>query len=543
MKKTILLITMLLFVLLFFTSQATPGTTIQGETLVRRAARSTPIDGFISGAPNYEIVNLPGRPNVIKINGANCEWNVISFPLNAYRGKEITIEFSADVRREGNSGNLIWGVNNNPTTPTGGFVSWPSVGYEMGARNGVWHNMRGKIFITPIDNFPFFYLSTWENSENTVYYISNLTINISEGDIRTPDLSLRPLKEIYADHFLIGNITEYNGANIQGKSLDLLRHHFNSVSCNAFYPRQLAPERKGGSFQFTHADNVVNTLRRNNFYIYAHLLVWHEQTPAWMFEGSRNEVIQNMTNHITTVMRHFSGRVNAWEVVAEAIKSTVTAAEARGDWRNVIRRYDNSVPGIPNLWFEKLGADYVEIAFRAARAADPNAILYYSDYVLPNDSNKAEVIRKMILDINDRYKRETGGSRNLIEGIGSQSHFNESHIDIRNERLMLDRFASLGIEIAINELDVASTRFRQKTGLDTVMSERDQIIQGRLYAQLLQLYREYSAHITRVTFWGLDDYNSWRSDGNPLLFDRNLNAKQAFHAVSDPEGFLRRHRR
>jgi endo-1,4-beta-xylanase len=189
-----------------------------------------------------------------------------------------------------------------------------------------------------------------------------------------------------------------------------------------------------------------------------------------------------------------------------------------------------------------LGSDYIELAFRIARAADPNVKLYYNDYVHTNDL-KAEVIRKMILDINDRYKRETGGSRNLIEGVGLQSHFNEFTVNIRNERSILDKYASLGIEIAITELDVASTRFLQSYRLDTVMSERDQITQGRLYAQLFQLYKEYSNHISHVIIWGTNDHISWRSDGNPTLFDRNFNAKQAFHAVSDPEGFLRRHRR
>lgn len=504
---------------------------IKQEIIVSNVNHSIPFNGFISGAPYYEIVNILGHTNVIKINGAYCKGDVITFPLTAYKDRLITIEFTADVRREGATGGLYWGLNNH---------NYPSLVYLENAATGIWHKMKGRMIITPTDNNPYFFLSAYQNnSQNTVYYISNLSINIIEGDTRTPDFSLKLLKEIYSEYFLIGNTTGIYGENMYGKSLDLIKHHFNIITCNVFYPQLLAPINKGEAFQFTNADKIINILRRENFEIYGHLLVWHSLTPAWMFEGSRDEVLQNMNNHIITVMRHYRGRVNSWEVVAEAIKTTVNATEVRGDWRNNVRK---SEPGIPNLWYEKLGADYIEIAFRTARATDPNAILYYSDYIIHNDINKAEVIRKMIFDINERYKIETSGTRNLIEGVGLQSHFGEFNVDLRIERSNLEKFASLGIDVFISELDIASTRYRVGSGLNSVMSEREQIIQGRLYAQLLQLYKEYSDYITRVTFFGLDDQTSWRSDGNPTLFDSNLNAKQAFYAVSDPEGFLRRNR-
>jgi endo-1,4-beta-xylanase len=317
-----------------------------------------------------------------------------------------------------------------------------------------------------------------------------------------------------------------------GKYLDLLKHHYNVITSSCTYPQQLAPANKGGAYRFTDADNIINIARRNNIPVFGHVLIWHEATPAWLTEGSREEVLQNMNDYITTVLRHFRGRIYAWDVVNEAIKELVTAAEARGDWRRCVRNTQNP-------WFDKLGVDYIELAFRAARVADPNIILYYNDYGL-EDPNKAEVARKMIQDINDRYKRETGGTRNLIEGIGSQSHVYAPYFNINNHRRALEILTRLGIEIAISELDIFSV-FERGTGRDTVMFERDEIAQALIYARLFNLYKEFSAHITRVTFWGMSDNTSWLSSNNPTLFDWGLNAKQAFHAVSDPDGFIRQH--
>jgi endo-1,4-beta-xylanase len=153
----------------------------------------------------------------------------------------------------------------------------------------------------------------------------------------------------------------------------------------------------------------------------------------------------------------------------------------------------------------------------------------------------------MIQDINDRYKRDTGGTRNLIEGVGTQMHIWDLNLNLNNVRQSLRILSTLGIEIAITELDIPGQSWaqtygwNQTYGYDTDMSERDAMAQALIYARLMQIFKEYSAHITRVSFWGLTDNTSWKSAGNPTLFDWRLNAKPAFHAVSDPDGFLRQH--
>jgi len=524
MKKTIIiLITLLIAPLLFLSQQSSVNN----------------VNGFTADPGSFEILNrFQGRNNVLKIERAKTNWFIANYSLAQYRGKTIAIEFSADVWLEGSTNMLLWNVTDHP--------NYPRVSMLSSATAGQWNNMRGRIIVTPTQSNAALSLNKYGHPENTIFYIANPTVTITEGINYTPDLSLTPLKDIYANDFLIGNIIDWDGRYNSGRHFDLLNHHFNIVSPGAILTSSyLAPLTKGGEYRFSDADNLINHYIGNNIQVYGHVLVWHmEPPPNWFFEGTRDEIIQNMNDYITTVFRHFRGRINTWEVVNEAVRDGLTARDVRGDWRNCLNDSQNrtNIWSPRNMWFEKLGADYIELAFRAARAADPNIKLYYNDNNLEEQPNKAEVVRKMIQDINDRYKRETGGTRNLIEGVGTQTHIWNLNQNINDVRNALDKLTSLGIEISITELDIPGNFIGiQRYGYDTDMSERDAINQGLLYARLMQLFKEYSAHITRVTFWGLDDNTSWISNGNPNLFDWKLNAKPAFHAVSDPEGFIRQH--
>jgi endo-1,4-beta-xylanase len=492
---------------------------------------STLTSGFQANAPAYKIVDLPleHRKNVIRVNGADTQWAIVMYSLEEYRGKEITIQFSADVKRTGARGNLNWQVNNVP--------DYPTVSYLENADTGVWHHMKGRRIVTPTNDNPVLYLTNWENNaKNTIYYIDNIIITIEEGNSMAPDLTLPPLKSAYENDFLIGNIV--GSTYTEGNYFELLKHHYNVVTSTETYPFMLAPSGKG-NYQWTRADTVVNLVRNNDIPVHGHVLTWHESCPAWLTTGSREQIISNLQGYITDVLTHFKGRIGSWDVVNEAMKDNVSAAEAAGDWRRCIRNTDNP-------WYNALGADYVEIAFRAARAADPGVTLYYNEYFhhewtnepWAGGLNKVEAVRKMIDDINTRYKNETRGTRNLIEGVGSQSHFMSMNVNINNVRATLEKLKTLGIPIAISELDISTAGFVLGGGMDTAMTPEDEIAQAKIYANLFKLYKEYEPNISRVVFWGMDDGSSWLSTGNPCLFDWKLNAKKSFYAVLDPDAFL-----
>jgi endo-1,4-beta-xylanase len=475
------------------------------------------VNGFYADAGTYEIINYDGRSNVIKVDGAKTSWAVVMYPLAEYKGKLITIELTVEVKREGAAGNLLWQVNNGQ--------EYPTITSLNNAPTGVWHKMKGKLLITPAGNEPFVYLTNWENNaKDTTYYISNPTVNITEGDPLTPDLALPPLKSLYKN-FLMGNIIDTT--YLSGKYFDTLKHHFNIVTPgNNLKPALLAPSAKGGAYQWAIADEMVNKMISNNIAVHGHVLVWHEQTPAWMTVGNREEVETTMKNYIATVLNHFKGKVKSWDVVNEAMGDGLSSTAVAGDWKNCVRNSQNP-------WYNALGADYIELAFRTAREADPDLTLYYNDYGL-EDPNKAEAVRKMIEDINNRYKIETG--KNLIDGVGSQAHVN-LNLNIANASISLEKLFSLGIEVSITELDVSTVGYDPGSGRDSVMSAADETAQARIYAELFKLYKANANRITRVTFWGMDDGNSWLSVGNPCLFDWKLNAKKAFYAVSDPDNY------
>jgi endo-1,4-beta-xylanase len=338
------------------------------------------------------------------------------------------------------------------------------------------------------------------------------------------------LKTVYQDHFLVGNII--NNRYMAGEYLELLTKHFNTVTCeNQMKPEHLAPKEKTGQYNWGPADSMLNLMTEYGIKVHGHTLVWHNQTHAWMTTGSQEQVRTNMINHINTVLAHYKGKVFSWDVVNEAVKERITAGEDINNWKNQLRTDSG--------WYKALGADYIELAFRTARAADPDIMLYYNDYNM-NNQRKARVTANMIKEINDKYRAE-GNVRNLIDGVGFQAHYG-TNVLVSDVRSAIEMFIELGLKIDISEMDIETKSVGSNFGnrKNSRMLDIDQKIQAMVYANLFTLFKEYSRHITRVTMWGMDDENSWKSLGNPCLFDGDLNPKQAFFAVCTPDAYIRR---
>lgn len=157
----------------------------------------------------------------------------------------------------------------------------------------------------------------------------------------------------------------------------------------------LRPSRS--SFNYTQADSVVAFARRNGMVVRGHTLVWHEQVPAWVTSGAYppDTLRAILRDHIEKVMGHFKGKLAAWDVVNEAV----------GDDANMRR----------TIWLGAIGADYIEQAFRWARAADPDVPLYYNDYNIETASAKSDAVYRMLGDLKARGVP--------IDGIGFQFHY------------------------------------------------------------------------------------------------------------------------
>jgi endo-1,4-beta-xylanase len=341
---------------------------------------------------------------------------------------------------------------------------------------------------------------------------------------------LQPLKDIYKDYFPIGNII--NGRYMTGDYFELLTTHFNTVTAeNQMKPDNLAPRERGGQYNFGPADYMVDGALKKGITVHGHTLIWHSQTPAWLTTGTPAQVKENMINYINTVLAHYKGKVISWDVVNEAIRERINPGDQDLSWKTQLREDSG--------WFKALGADFIDLAFRTARAADPDIELYFNDYNLDNQ-RKVQVTVNMIKEINDKYKAE-GNTRNLIDGIGMQAHYGTSTSAV-NVRASIQKFKDIGIKIAISELDVEITSVGSGsfgTGKDTKTTETQQRIQAITYAELFNVFKENKEHISRVTMWGMDDEFSWKSKGNPCLWDGDLKPKQAFWAVVDPKKTLR----
>ncbi len=374
-----------------------------------------------------------------------------------------------------------------------------------------------------------------------------LGANIVAADILT-------LKEAYQDHIMVGvavNRTITTGTAVKADNVDrtldevksdiaLVEAQFNQiVNENDLKWELIHPNEGPNGYDFAPADAFVEFGERNNMLIAGHTLVWHGQTPLWVFrapgvaaeptepeqprrwgrprftgpKATREQLLTRMRDHIHTVVGRYKGRIKVWDVVNEALADG-------GD--EVLRN---------SLWREIIGDDFIAKAFQYAHEADPEAMLRYNDYGLENPA-KRERLKKLIASL-----QEQGIP---VHAIGTQTHINVSTTYETMDQTLAD-LASIGLPVHITELDVnAARRGQRTTDADIassstrteggIMNEADRL-QAEAYANLFRAVLKHKQAVTMVTFWGANDAVSWLGRGRPLLFDGNNQPKPAFDAV------------
>ena len=245
-----------------------------------------------------------------------------------------------------------------------------------------------------------------------------------------------------------------------------------------------ATEPSQGSFSYSSADQIVNRALARNQRVRGHALAWHQQQPGWAQNLSGTALRNAMVNHVTQVATHYQGKIYAWDVVNEAF------ADGGGGGRR-----DSSLQRTGNAW--------IEVAFRAARAADPGAKLCYNDYNTDGQNAKSNAVYAMVQDFKSRGVP--------IDCVGFQSHFNSASPVPSDYQANLQRFANLGVDVQITELDIE--------GSGTTQADN--------YRRVVQACLAVT-RCTGITVWGIRDSDSWRASGTPLLFDGNGNKKAAY---------------
>lgn len=335
------------------------------------------------------------------------------------------------------------------------------------------------------------------------------------------------LKKTFKNDFLIG--TALSAGQIEEKdsgAAKLVPYQFNAATPENIMKAEII-HPGWDKYNFDLADKLVAYAKKNDIKVTAHTLIWHSQTPAFL-RGikSADSIKQYFVNHITTVASRYDGKVYSWDVVNEALNED-------GTLRN-------------SVFLQKLGDDYIVEAFRLAQKAAPHTLLYYNDYNIEQPKKRAGAIAII-------KKIQAAGVR--IDGVGIQGHWHVDNVPMKEIEESLKEFSALGIQVAFTELDLSvlpNPRGRANSAdISQTAQYNEQInpytkafpdsMQQKLaiaYADLFNLFLKYKDNIDRVTFWGVNDGQSWlngfpvRGRTNyPLLFDRQYNPKPAFYKV------------
>ena len=339
------------------------------------------------------------------------------------------------------------------------------------------------------------------------------------------------LKDSYKDCFMVGTalnpaqFTEQDQAEVA-----IIKSQFNTISPENVLKWEVVHPQPG-TYDFGPADKYVDFGRRNHMFIIGHNLVWHSQVPKWVFEDdkgnpvSRDVLLDRMRDHIHNVVSRYKGRVSGWDVVNEALNEDGTLRQSP--------------------WMKIIGEDYLEQAFHFAHEADPQAELYYNDYSLENEAKRKGAIELV---------RKLKAKGVPITGVGLQDHVSLDSPTADEVDATISQFGKLGLKVMITELDVdvlpwptrnQTADVSLKVAADPKLNpypdalpETAQQALSRRYADLFGAYSKHCGLVTRVTFWGVTDKDSWKNDwpvrgrtNYPLLFDRNAQPKPAFDAV------------
>lgn len=274
-----------------------------------------------------------------------------------------------------------------------------------------------------------------------------------------------------------------------------------------------APDR----FDFRAADELLSFSQAHGQKLRGHNLCWHESLPAWFAATvNKDNARQSLTQHIQTVAGRYAGKIHSWDVVNEAVDTQSGRPDA-------LRK---------TLWLELIGPDYLDLAYRTARHADPSALLTYNDYGIETDSPDQSAKRTQVLELVRQFK-----ARDVpIDAVGVQSHLSATDpLPGSGLRDFVREMNRMNMQVFVTELDVNESK------LEGSIEERDKTI--------AKIYRNYATmmlaepNVTALLTWGITDRYTWldgpkwaRPDGQPqrsLPLDVDYQPTPAFFALRD----------
>jgi len=355
-----------------------------------------------------------------------------------------------------------------------------------------------------------------------------LFIVLSSCSAQTDDYRL---KDVFEDNFKIGSaVNRLQITQPDSMSLAFIKRHFNSITTeNDLKWEKVHPEKD--RYNFEPVDAYVDFGEKNNMFIVGHVLVWHSQTPDWVYQDdqgnelSKEALLARLKDHIFTVASRYKGRIHGWDVINEAFNDD-------GSYRDT--KYYRITEG-----------EFLEKAFIWAHQAAPDAELYYNDFNMWK-AGKIEAVVNMVNGF--KMKGIT------IHGIGMQGHWGTDYPGMDSVEQAIESFAATGLKVHITELDMRV--LPDPSGGSGAEVERNYALQEKYnpykeglpdsvqnllterWLTFFSTFNKYKDSIERVTLWGIHDGFSWRNNwpvfgrtSYPLLFNRDLSPKPAVEAI------------
>ena len=334
------------------------------------------------------------------------------------------------------------------------------------------------------------------------------------------------LKDAYKNDFYIGTALSADQIEVKNAKEDsLIRKEFNAITAENIMKSMYTHPQKD-KYDFALSDKFVAYGEKNKMFIHGHTLIWHSQLAPWMEKiADSTEMKAFMKDHITRIVSKYKGRINSWDVVNEALNEDGTLRQS--------------------VFLKTLGEKYLVDAFKLAEKADPKAELYYNDYNIEEPAKRAGAIALI------KKIKAQGGK---VDGVGIQGHWRLNSPSLEEIEKSILEYSALGVKVAFTELDITvlpnpwdlkgaeiSQKFEGSEKMNPYPKALPDSIQNKLaerYESIFKLFLKHKDKISRVTFWGVHDGQSWLNDwpikgrtNYPLPFDATLRHKKAYESI------------
>ncbi|MDX6746629.1 endo-1,4-beta-xylanase [Polaribacter sp. PL03] len=338
------------------------------------------------------------------------------------------------------------------------------------------------------------------------------------------------LQNSFKEDFLIG--TALNTGQI--KEVDsvqtaLITREFNAITPeNDLKWEQIHPKKD--TYNFDVSDAYVAFGNKNNMHVVGHTLLWHSQLAPWVHEiTNKDTLVNNITKHINTIAGRYKGKIDSWDVVNEALNEDGSPRES--------------------IFYKLFGDEsYLELAFKLAEKAAPDAELVYNDYNLWKPAKREGVIRVV-------KNLQAKGIK--VDGVGMQAHWSLEGPSLEDIENSIIAYSDLGVKVMFTELDItvlpnpweldgaAVEQSYESYENDPKMNpypngltEEVELKIAKRYEDIFNLFLKHKDKISRVTFWGVNDGQSWLNNwpikgrtNYPLLFGRDDKPKEVYNNV------------